>query len=759
LLVGLLCTLLAVGQAHADDPPSASTGSSPVEKLTPRPLTSIEKLLGRPPSIELLWQVIDRDLAYGRLDEAAKHLRELLEREDLSGEVLLDLREKFGANLIIRLSRHPELAEQAQPLLDMLRQASQARAADGKRIQYFIGKLDDSASERDYALEQINRSEALAVPYYIEALKDGSVKGDALVRGMLTLPRSAWTALSAALESKDEGLLTVLLDVLLKLGEPRAAESMYIIVGSSDYSAPLRDQARRTIARLRQKGEDQLGSPVARLIEIARRYDAHESGLGDPADPFTLWRWTGDNVSATTTTVAQAEEYFGLRAVQQALRLAPQSREAKIAFLKLALETSTLREGIDRPLPDGVDGALEASLASGPDLLLATLEESLTERRPALALSAVRALSDTASPTVISGDPTRPSPLVKALTFPNSRVRFEAAVAALELHSNRSFADAGQVVANLVQAIDPHEKPTALILDWDLTRAQNTAALFSPLGYEPLAAISGTDGLAQARTSGLVELLVIDAEIRNPTLLDTIDSFEKDWRTAGLPTLVIARDPLPDTIADRLARYPNIAVLPPINDPKKLALAIAAALPDRALAPWTATERDQRRSTALDWLVRLARGEMSGVDLNTAIDPLTRLLNEEGLAGRAAEALAYLPNAQVQLSLAATALDGSLSPPTRAAAARSLARNIARGTNALPQADTQKLLRSLDSAQEPSLRRALAAVVGSIDRQGQSAAERMNRYQPGQLEPRESADPPVDPSNAPPADPLPAEAK
>jgi hypothetical protein len=736
ILIGILGWMGTPSLAWSQEAaPKSSTEKRPA---TNRPLSDIEKLLGRPPSIELLWQVIERDLAYGMVDEASKHLRDLLGREDLSGDKLLDLREKFGAGLIIRLQRHEELAEEAKPLLAMLTKASEGRATDPKRIQYFITKLDDSASERDYAIEQLNRSGPLAVPFYIDAFREKSVKPDSLLKGLLSLPHSAWAPAAAALESDDESLQSLMLDLLVTLGEPRAAESMHVIAGSSDYSSPLRDKARQAIAQLEKKPVDRLGSPVARLVEIARQYDEHDSGLGFPTGAFVLWRWEGDNVVATQVTVAEAEEYFGLRAAQQALRLDPQNKSAKVVFLKLALETSTIRGGIDRPLPSLAEGSLETSMASGPELLLSALEESIQQRRPALALSAVRALADVASPSMVVSDPERSSPLVQALDFPNSRVRFEAATTALSIHTNQSFPQADRVVATLAQAIDPSQKPKALVMDTDLARGQNMGSLFQQMGYESAAAVTGTDGYAQAKKSGMVELLVIDSEIREPGLVDVISTLEKDGRTAGIPVVVIAREPLSDVLMDRLKIYPHVAVLPPIGDPAKMAEALAIALPDRALAPWTKEERDSRRSTALDWLVRLARGELPYVDMEPAIEPLRLVLNDEQLASRAAEALSYLPNAQAQASLATTALDSTLPTSTRAASARGLARNMARGTNALPQEDIKRFVQAFDRETDPELRRSLAAIVGVIDRRGTTAADRMKRYRPGMLEPRSS---------------------
>jgi hypothetical protein len=725
--------------------PASASSSAPSKKATPRALTDIEKLLGRPASIELLWQVIERDLKYGLIDQADNHLQDLLGREDLSGEKLLELREKLGVGLLVRIQRHPELAEKAKPLLQMLAKASDDRATDENRIRHFIQKLDDSASERAYAIEQLNRSGPLAVPFYIEALREKSVDPASLVKGMLALPQSASAPLAAALDADDESLLSLVVDLLAALKEPRSAEALYPLAGNKKFSIPLQEKARRAIAQIEQIPLDRVGSPVSRLIEIARHYDEDPAALGNRNEPATIWYWTGDNVAARSASVADLAEHLGLRAIRQALELDPENRQAKIAFLKLALDTSTLREGIDRPLPTQADGSFETALSTGSELLLEALDESLQEGRPALALSAVRALASTASPQVVAGDPARPSPLLRALDFPNSRVRFEAAVAVLDIHANQSFTHADRVVSTLAQAIDPRQRPTALILDFDLARGQNTAGIFQQIGYEAVVGISGNDGFKQASESGLVELLVVDSEIRDPDLIDTIETFQKNGRTAGVAVVVLAREPLSDVLTERLARYAHVLVIPPITDPKKLSEVLSTELADQTLSPWTEQERNDRRQTALGWLVRLARGEMQHVDIGPAIDPLTRILNDETLSPQAAEALSYLPSASVQASLAAVAMDGSLSATTRSASARALAKNIARGTNALPQAVTRQLFTSLDRETDPVLRQSLAAAVGSIDRQGKTAAERMKRYQPRPAEIPASSTEPLEP--------------
>ncbi|MBX9654170.1 hypothetical protein K2Y11_11180 [bacterium] len=726
IVVGLFCSTPLMAQKKN---PELAT-PRPAKLQQPRPLSDIEKLLGRPPSTELLWQVTERDLAYGLLDEAKKHLTELVARNDLTEEKVLELRETHGVGLLLRVQKFPELAEIAQPLFEKLTKASATQSTNPDRIRYFIGKLDDSASERAYAIEQLARSGPYAIPYFIEAFEQERLEPTALIRGLMAMPVNSWPAATAALDSGREPLMSLMLDLLAKLGEPRATQFMYYVAANPKYSKVIRDKAIKTIAKLLGVDPTSLPSPVRSLVSVAREYDVNPEILGLDTEIVPVWSWRGSNVGVDELPVPRAAEYFGLHAIKQALALSPDDREAKVVFLKLALDTATDRNGIANPFAAIPNGALETSLAAGSGLLAEVLDDAIKTRRTSIALAAVRALGATASPAHVSGDHQKESPLVRALDYPNSRVRFAAALAALEVHPDQSFSESERIVETLAQAIDPRQRPAVVIIDADLARGNALSVPYKEIGYEPLVATNGKDGFKLALESGLVELLVIDSASHDPSPIDTINTFEKDGRTAGVPVVVVAREPLPEEMSNELKQFEHVVVLAPIQDPKKLSEALSISLPDQTLAPWSEAERNENRLMAADWLVRVARGELKYLDPRPAIDPLTKLLRDQELGPRAAEALSYLPSADVQEELASVALDGTLDPSIRAQAARALGRNIGRGTNALTQERSKALITALSRESDPLLRLAFAKVAGAIDRDGKTAGNRFLQYTP-----------------------------
>jgi CheY-like chemotaxis protein len=352
---------------------------------------------------------------------------------------------------------------------------------------------------------------------------------------------------------------------------------------------------------------------------------------------------------------------------------------------------------------------------------------------------------------------------VRALDFPNARVRLSAALAAIEAHPEQSFSQADRLVSILAQSLDTSSRPRAVVVDADLPRATAIGQILTQMGYDPLVATTGRDGTKAATETSLVELTVIDSAIHSGDLRSTLDVLSADARCAGVPTLVVTREPPSAELEQILQRYRHTILVPAFNGVEAWKRALSLALTDKASLPMNDEERSRYRQNALGALVRIARGEFHYLNPDPAIPSLAKLLRDESLAPQAAEALGYLPSAPVQEYLLTAALDSSLSVSTRMAAARALARNVTRGGSALAQGQRDQLIQALSAEEEPDLRAQLAAAVGAIDPQGESATPRITKYRPS-AKPREPVTPPASsteasaPSEDPASDAVPTDA-
>src|SRR5262249_6249467 len=124
------------------------------------------------------------EIALGKFDLAALHLKRLLEKEptaDVDSD-LVKIEAVEGLSSFLRLqtvrqwSTDPVFQEQTtknvKTLLDRLTNALEKHLSDPRRIEKFIKNLDASTvEERQFALFQLKRSRERAVPYLVEALR------------------------------------------------------------------------------------------------------------------------------------------------------------------------------------------------------------------------------------------------------------------------------------------------------------------------------------------------------------------------------------------------------------------------------------------------------------------------------------------------------------------------------------------------------------------------------------------------------------
>jgi hypothetical protein len=277
--------LLGANCAAAQDRPTPSSLAKP---QSTRPLTEVERLLGRPASIDMLWRVLERDLVYGQFEEAERHLDELLANKDLSAKTLLEIREKYGPGVLMRLQRVPALADKAKPLVEMLTQGSRAQALDPSRLRYFVGKLDESPSERAYAIDQLRLSGPDAIPYLVEAFLDRRVDEKSLLRGFLAMPQSSWPAVAALLDSQNPELMSLALDVLTKLAEPAAAEFIDFHTGNPASTQDLREKAVRASIKSPTRFADS-STPHESMTSTARSSACLMTSFASGRGLITTW--------------------------------------------------------------------------------------------------------------------------------------------------------------------------------------------------------------------------------------------------------------------------------------------------------------------------------------------------------------------------------------------------------------------------------------------------------------------------------------
>src|SRR5947209_6428258 len=162
------------------------------------------------------WRYMNHEIEIGQYKVAAGYLKGFIAKNP-TDEELLAIQEKEGSSAFLRLLTIPELRTEAKPLVERVNELVRKHLSDRKRLDALIKTLDGSREERAYAIAQLQRSGAAAMPALIDALirTANDLDPHAAVLGVLPLlDRDTVPPLLAALDVNDARLRGELLEVV-----------------------------------------------------------------------------------------------------------------------------------------------------------------------------------------------------------------------------------------------------------------------------------------------------------------------------------------------------------------------------------------------------------------------------------------------------------------------------------------------------------------------------------------------------------------
>ena len=175
----------------------------------------------------------------------------------------------------------------------------------------------------------------------------------------------------------------------------------------------------------------------------------------------------------------------------------------------------------------------------------------------------------------------------------------------------------------------------------------------------------------------LIERFEIDVG-RIPVAQARYDMLRTKVDAASLGLKVISpRDYEAEAKASRLLRnYPGVAVIPEPFSRVGFEDDLRAAFQDPADAPRDPAEKTAGAKVAVEWLRRMATGELTGFDIKPAEAELRAALASNDLADSAIEAVGRAPSAAAQEALVSVALNAGRPVPIRVKAADAAVRHI-----------------------------------------------------------------------------------
>ncbi len=724
----------------------------------------------KPPETAIeFWAAMQYEIGVGKYDLAAEDLKGFLAKNP-SKEDLLAIEEQEGMSAFLRLINIPQLRPDAQKLLDRVTQVVKENRADPERIHRFINNLRASPEEREYAIIQLRKSGAAAVPYMIEALRTATdpLERGPIVSALVDLGRPAVAPVLAALDADDTMLKLELIDVVRRIADPSAAAGLWYPSASPREQAAVRTQATQTLVfLLGLERPEQLPPATKALVGEAERYYQHRARF-PKTQPVTAWSWQNNRLVGQALTASQAEEFYGLRYAGQALALDPANEPAQIVYLSLALEKGFERSGLDQPLEKNAPRAKELARVVNPALLVATLDRALADHRVPVILGIVRTLGDLGVVQALRPSQGPEPALLRALNYPDRRVQLAAADAVLRIPNTNPYPISARVVEVLRRAGAADAQPRVLVAAAVKDLGEQLAHALQPAGFASEVRTSGVEVLKRLQEAADIDALVIRVDagrrflptnpplpggprpapqvvappdpiryaLPDPGLPNLLAQIRADLNSAYIPVLLMVGPDQTGKVPMEfeaglhrlMERYRNVWTIPNTMDKDSLRRILTLRITEANGAPLSPAERKANAVEAMRWLDRLAQGEVAGYDVRPAAATILKGMRNPDLAVFAIEAASRLPGPAPQRELAQIILSDA-PPAIRSAAANALAHQMQQHGVALAGevASLQDLYAKTDDAK---LKANLALVLGSLRPDARQTGERLLHFRP-----------------------------
>ncbi len=574
----------------------------------------------------------------------------------------------------MRAMRNPTVAPVASALNKAYETGILERARNPDQITKNIQDLLGNARTKDLARRRLYEAGEYAMTQLVEKFLDRSnpqlqVEVQIVMRNM---GRQAIIPLATAMMSVPPAQQEQIAD-LLGLIEYRTSLPYLSDLASTTKSDSVRSAALRAIDRL----GGATGDCAALYRSLAEAYYNEKSELTSfPGEEHQLlWTYV-PNAGGLIPTAIRTPVYHEARAMsllERGMTVEQATGGVNPDSLALWISANFSRE-IDTP-PNYINpaypvaGAAPAdakprrtamyfAVAAGADIDQRVLARALDSKDTQLARRALAAAEQTAGGHNLWGDGTGRMPLLEAITYPNRRVQYEAALALAAAQPQMAFNGSDRVVPALASSIRGASTQYAAIVAIDAEVYQGMRRLLTGMGYTVLPqgrAISDLqEPIAEAPAVDLVVGAGLSAD-KVPALIEQVRGWTK---ISATPILVITnpesyvalrhRYDTDSTVAVRQSGVPNDAMTKAITDLVNTASG----------GPITDQEAREYAKRSLAALRDLAVSNNAVLNVSDAVLPLIGALADPGSASRMqiAEILARVGQERAQRAVVDAAL-------------------------------------------------------------------------------------------------------
>lgn len=659
LTVCALSVVAASGQAFAQTAPAAAPAPAP----TPAPAPAAAPKVS---DAELLRDFIHY-VKVARYDLAGAMGDELLRRKITpsdfvalveSGDDLARFEDAIG-----RAMKVGEIEATAGSLSKLYQTGKVSKARNPDEIRKNIAMLVGPVRGKILARERLIPAGEYAMPQLLEAMLDRgnpALQAEAInvVRDM---GRHAVMPLTTALPNLEPGQQEMVVDVLGAVGR-RAAIPAIDELRSKTTIPTVRAACERAIARLGGAG----ATTSALYNQLAQAFYAENSDLTSfPGEDHQLiWTFVkGGGLSMQAIRTPVYNEAMAMRSAEKALSLDPSNSDAVTTWV-----ASNFSREIDTPEnyqnpAYGADrrDAMYYAVAAGPVTSQKVLAQALAGRDTPLARKALAAVEKTAGNAILVPTSGGSSALVEALSYPNRRVQYDAALAISAAAPTQGFSGSERVVPTLASALRDAGTQYAVVLASDNESYQSVRKILEKAKYQVLPFGKTLADIAAPVSEAPGVDLVIIANLSAAKSGEAVGELRANSRTSASPTLILAPAESLGDLRNAYSRDRLVAVRSIAMGEETITKAAESLVQSGAGGGITGDEAKAYAGRALASLRDLAVSGNQALKVDDASAALVGALANSKIAARAdvAEVLARVAQPRAQIALADAAFDSS----------------------------------------------------------------------------------------------------
>ena len=618
-----------------------------------------------------------------------------------------------------RAEKIETLAQVTMQLQQRLQAARIKRSRDPDRISADIETLAQSLRARRNATERLRAAGQFAVPQLVNVLIDEkrSRLHPYVLAVLVEMGREVVYPLSVALSQLEPTAAQQLAQVLAEIGYPRALPYLRELVEHPTTDADVRQVIEAADNMLASAAGVPSDAGSAELF-LTLGQNLYEAGTtGRPIEGFdtaknqgVIWVFTDDSGLVFIPVPAPIyADVLAMRTAHRALKLNNNLDQA----LSLLLMSNARREN---RLPDG-----EADLSypsnwkepqfylemAGPHRLHDVLDRALRDGDTLLALDAITALGATAGTDALINREGTAQPLLRALSYPDRRVRFPAGFVLAATRPTDVFEGSQRVVPVLAEALRQTDQQFAVIIATDDDARNRLLALVKETGMVGIGGLTMEDVVDQIHIIPGVDLVVTDRPAS-----DVIDLYRKttvNYKMSLAPILALVSPGEINTLNAEFGQEDlRLVVTLDSSDAEQLKPAVEQAVARNRGEPIDAKQAIAFAQRAVELLQDIAGRQSSVYNVHDAMPALVQALSDDRrkIVHGAANVLAMVPAPDAQLAVADAALDLKRGAALRRVLLNSLA---ACATNHGPQVTDHHRAKLLDLIQKSKGKLAIAA--------------------------------------------------